>query len=191
MPVEQWFPTPVYFHIFEDSDLFDIQTEIDQVLPLFETNLKSPWDDSVLSSFDYKQESNFLKYTPILKNKIIEHIVNFINKDVSIKFVLNQSWINVCKKYGYQNYHSHDSDISGVYYYNTNGNDGDIKFKTESKSYQDSKLLSILDIPTSIVYTPCVGKLILFPSFLQHAVLMNNTDNDRISISFNINFEVI
>jgi uncharacterized protein (TIGR02466 family) len=185
MPTEFWFPTPIYYHQFSGKQLAAIQGEIDRAYPTYTNQLTRPWDDQVLTTFNYSKLPDFLKDTPLLKDKIREHIVEFIG--ASQAFTFYDSWINVSSKHGYQNYHYHnDSTISGVYYYRTSGGDGAIKFKPESIAYQDSKLISLLNVSKTITYQPAVGKLLLFPSFLQHAVLMNTTEQDRISISFNI-----
>ena len=39
-----------------------------------------------------------------------------------------------------------------------------------------------------ISHNPQVGKMILFPGWLQHGVNVNNTDNIRMSLAFNIHF---
>jgi len=188
MPVELWFPTPIYYYQFTDSTLSVIQSEIIDCIPNFEDTLTNPWDDSVLTSFKYNSTDNFLDSSPILKEHIIQHVQNFINSNID--FEITDSWLNVCKQYGYQNYHSHPlSDISGTYYVQTNSNDGNIKFKPESISYQSSKLLDVLNVSRNATYVPKIGQLLLFPSFLQHTVLMNNTEDDRISISFNVHFK--
>ena len=184
MPTEFWFPTPIYYHQFASQELAQIQQEIDRAVPKHMSQLTRPWDDQVLTTFNYKQFPDFLKHTPLLKDKIREHIAEFIGS--SVGFAFYDSWMNVSAKHGYQNYHYHnDSTISGVYYYRTSGQDGAIKFKPESVAYQDSKLIGLLNVSKTITYQPSMGKLILFPSFLQHAVLMNMTEEDRISISFN------
>lgn len=181
-----WFPTPIYYHQFAGKELDGIQREFDRAVPLYLDHLSNPWDDTVLTTFSYDGETDFLKDTPKLRDKIGQHVGKFIAQDVKVMF--RESWMNVCRKYSYQNYHYHsDSIISGVYYYRTTGSDGAIKFKPDSVAYQDSKLISLLNIATTTAYQPAVGKLLLFPSFLQHAVLMNTSAEDRISISFNIN----
>ena len=40
----------------------------------------------------------------------------------------------------------------------------------------------------NFVIKPKVGKLLLFPSWLEHGVHINHTDHERMSVSFNINF---
>jgi uncharacterized protein (TIGR02466 family) len=75
-------------------------------------------------------------------------------------------------------------DLSGVYYHQTTNNDGDIVFRNPSLVNRFHKLT--YNIGNSVNYTPEVGKILLFPSFLEHAVFHNNSDDKRISISFNV-----
>lgn len=179
------FPTPIYSSEFVGAeDLFDsIQTEIRDILPKYENRLNYSWGDKVLTSVSITK--NFLDDTPKLKQYIESHIKCFmceINNQYSIKFI--KSWINYIAPGGYQNYHNHllEPDLSGVYYYKTNKHDGDIMFKTDSGGLNHSK---IFGNSTIIKQSPQIGKLILFPSFLEHSVELNKSMSDRISISFN------
>jgi uncharacterized protein (TIGR02466 family) len=81
--------------------------------------------------------------------------------------------------------HDHgSSDISGVYYYKTNEQDGNLFFQTPNKLLSSNFLFK--SIPSIVEYTPKVGKIVLFPGWLNHGVHTNTTDNERVSISFNI-----
>jgi uncharacterized protein (TIGR02466 family) len=180
------FPTPIYSSEFIGTeDLFDsIQTEIRDILPKYENKLNYSWGDRVLTSVSITK--NFLDDTPQLKQYIESHIKYFmveINQSSSrINFI--KSWVNYIAPGGYQNYHNHllEPDLSGVYYYKTNEHDGDIMFKTDSGGLNHSKIFSN---STVIRQSPQVGKLILFPSFLEHSVELNKSMSDRISIAFN------
>ena len=179
------FPTPIYSSEFNGAnDLFDsIQTEIKNILPKYENRLNYSWGDKVLTSVSITK--NFLDDTPRLKKYIESHIKCFmceINNQGDIKFI--KSWINYIAPGGYQNYHNHllEPDLSGVYYYETNQQDGDIMFKTDSGGLKHSR---IFGNSTLIRQSPQIGKLILFPSFLEHSVELNKSTSDRISIAFN------
>ena len=91
------------------------------------------------------------------------------------------------KKGNYAHIHKHGfSDISGVYYYRTNGSDGDIFFETPVTETGCSKFWSNHSLTFNIA--PEKGLIILFPGWLSHGVRTNTTDNQRISLSFNINY---
>mgnify|MGYP006282474771 CR=1 FL=1 len=87
--------------------------------------------------------------------------------------------------------HSHgDSDISGVYYIQTNNQDGNIYFRSPVKPHDSANSCYSHLTNTNVSITPEVGKLMMFPGWLRHGVRTNETMHDRVSISFNINIEL-
>jgi uncharacterized protein (TIGR02466 family) len=186
MSVENWFPVPIYFTNLEGVLFEQIQKEVKDGLENV-SKLGNPWDDTVQTNFEYNKDNNFLELAPFLRDTICKETLNYINqlnlsKKVSAIHVL-ESWINIYPKYAYQNYHVHPNcDISGCYYFDTNGKDGDIKFKSPSPTMNHS----LLSAQTNVFYKPKIGMLLLFPSYLEHAVLMNTTKHKRISVAFNL-----
>jgi Rps23 Pro-64 3,4-dihydroxylase Tpa1-like proline 4-hydroxylase len=103
------------------------------------------------------------------------------DKDWKIDHQYTQSWINVTKKFGYQERHNHDRNvegvpISGVYYFSTNQHDGELAIFPCDMQYKQFE---------NYVIEPEVGKLVLFRSDVFHRVGPNLTDTDRVSFSFN------
>ena len=97
------------------------------------------------------------------------------------------SWLSKFGKGNYAHIHHHGiTDISGVYYYKTNGNDGKIFFETPNP-FLDTQLC-YLRYGETWEHKPQEGKILLFPGWLRHGVRTNETDNTRISLSFNIYF---
>ena len=93
------------------------------------------------------------------------------------------------QKGNYAHIHKHGfSDISGVYYYRTNGSDGDIFFETPVTETGCSKFWINHSLTFNIA--PEKGLIILFPGWLSHGVRTNTTDDQRISLSFNINYKI-
>lgn len=186
MPIESWFQTPIYYTSVDNVD--KVTQEINSALQITKTT--QPWGDSVRTSFVYNKKNDFCTQTPSLEKNIIDNAQRFCQglgmPDTLIEIA--ESWINFTGKDEYQNYHSHiPYDISGVYYHQTtnDGKDGVISFKDPCQIRSYSKLLKT-QAPT-VQHNAEKGKLILFPSFLEHAVLYNQTDIERISISFNLN----
>lgn len=185
-----YFGTPVYTSIIQDHDELEcIQAEIKEAISKADKNninMDNPWDDTVLTSFSYDDQKNFncnqfIKDTPLFKQYILKNVHQFFPNAQNIDIF--ESWFNISRKGGFQHFHCHpESHISGVYYFQTNGNDGNIKFECNSSALKNSIFRqNCIEIP------PEVGKIILFPSFLDHAVMMNTTNDQRISITFNIN----
>lgn len=188
MNIENWFHIPIYYHHFEEPILSQC---LDEVKTSYEmtsnTDLQSPWEDTVRTTFSYDDENDFLKQAPILRREILNNAAAYASAlDLEFKdLVLKESWINITKKGEFQHYHNHvPYDISGVFYYQTNGRDGNIVFKDPALIKSTSKLLKKL--PRTVRYQPNVGTLVLFPSFLEHCVFHNETESDRISIALNI-----
>jgi uncharacterized protein (TIGR02466 family) len=147
--------------------------------------MENPWEDGVLTSFKYDSELNFVNKTPLLKDYVIKHTLEYLKHIIKTKkenIIIQESWFNVSKTGGYQHVHCHPTmDISAVYYYQTNGDDGSLMLSPDSSGLKNS----IFNVEYKKI-PPQEGMLILFPSFLDHAVLMNKTNHDRISITFNI-----
>ena len=199
---EDWFSVPILVHQIVDSELRQIQKEIEFAVPLVRmTDLTNPWSDNVRTDFKYgkysKEEKGFLHQygckTLIDKiNKLSEHflVAHKVEQNLG-KFEIINSWINFNENGSFQYPHSHDTRkysnhevyLSGTYFFDTNGKDGDITFispnilhVTESDIFSHAR----------VSYKPEIGKLLMFPSWLSHQVGLNKTDNLRISISFNI-----
>tara|TARA_A100000164_G_C21645877_1_gene648013 strand:- start:174 stop:740 length:567 start_codon:yes stop_codon:yes gene_type:complete len=99
-------------------------------------------------------------------------------------------WININPKNCYNRIHIHpESRLSGVFWIKSTNTDdsGPLVFMREN-SYA---LETIAPIETKYSvnrfgYVPLSNNMLLFPSYLPHQVLPNKSDEDRISISFNL-----
>ena len=98
-----------------------------------------------------------------------------------------QSWFSKFTPGDYAQIHNHKHvDISGVYYYKTNGDDGDFFFESPNPHLSTSYTFGHLGRRWE--YKPKSGKILLFPGWLNHGVKTNETKDERISLSFNIIF---
>ena len=101
------------------------------------------------------------------------------------------SWCNINKKGNYNDLHDHNacasSFLSGVFYVNAPENCGNIRFYDPRFGLTSAADLWYYKGGTNhIHFTPKNNLLLIFPSWLQHLVEPNNSNEDRISISFNI-----
>ena len=110
--------------------------------------------------------------------------VGYRPKDgTELKYRIVSSWFALFKKGNYAHIHNHgDSDIAGVYYFKKSGDDGNLFFCTPNKAIDSSVLLKT----GRMVVNPTEGELLLFPGWLDHGVQTNDTDDERVSVSFNI-----
>jgi uncharacterized protein (TIGR02466 family) len=124
-----------------------------------------------------------------LYNILSNYTKSLLSKD---HIAIDNSWINISKKYNYNNLHMHpNSVISGVFYIDTPKNCGDIVFYRE-RSFIDYNLshhfsnINDYEIKSEIYsLTPFTGQMILFPSNMYHMVKPNKSNKSRISLAFN------
>lgn len=135
-------------------------------------------------------------------NAQITNLVDIINSQLynlrnefgisdGFNFQLNNLWLNINSKFSFNRPHVHpESLVSGVYYVAVPKDSGNIVFNHPSKTqpyhiYGDGVGVSN-DINSSTWHiSPDAGLLLLFPSWLEHYVEPNNSEDDRISIAFN------
>ena len=185
------FSTPIYEEIFEGDNLSLVQEEIKGALETTEfrqptQNLghlicKSEFSDDWIST------KNLTKFDWML-NDGLSRYCQAIGIDPEGVSYERTSWINQFKKGSFAHIHEHgESHVSGVYYYQTTGYDGNIFFETPVVQTKCTRAWQ--QLATRIFRPTCKGGLILFPGWLRHGVTENFTDDTRISISFNFNFQ--
>jgi uncharacterized protein (TIGR02466 family) len=102
-------------------------------------------------------------------------------------------WININKKNHYNKMHIHSSSLlSGSYYAVVPPQSGSIIFHNRPEtSFVLDELKHIGARETSFTATtqaciPKAGAVLVFPGWLQHSVEENRSEDDRISIAFNL-----
>ena len=176
----QLFPTPLLIVPYEQS--------IDKELAYLKTisyrkqqqngNFRS--DDSyLLRNEEFKDIKNFLGEAV---NKFTTNVLN-----TKQRLVITQCCANRNPKGSKHHEHVHpNSIISGVMYFQINEKLPPIQF---AKSIQDGMKLDPIKynhMNSETFMLPCKpGELILFPSSLKHSVPTNQSEEDRISVSFN------
>lgn len=109
-------------------------------------------------------------------------------------FVVCNAWINISGKHAYDVCHVHpQSLLSGVFYVKVPANSGALTFRNdkEFQSFREWQLKSWAltdryNMSPAFECAPAEGRMILFPAWLPHEVGINLSDEDRISISFNV-----
>lgn len=132
--------------------------------------------------FDYEELSEIEKFCSLYLNYYVENILQC--KD---KLFITQCWANITRKGERHHEHSHpNSIVSGVFYFQNNSKLPPIQFKRgDAREFQLS-VAKHNNFNSSTYLLPAdSGELLLFPSTLQHSVLNNQSDEDRISIAFN------
>jgi len=106
--------------------------------------------------------------------------------------VLNEMWLNQNGPGDFNSPHVHpNSFLSGAYYVKMPDGGGDIEFTDPAParlvSPYPSKDGNIHASP-KIAYGVRTGMLLVFPSWLQHGVSPNKSQETRVSISFNVGY---
>lgn len=110
--------------------------------------------------------------------KISQNIMySFSEKKVKI----NEMWANINDKYDYNTHHVHEGILSGTFYLQVPDKSGDLVFVNPVVRSQTSIIR-----PSDVNITPQKLVCIIFPSWLEHYVQQNQSNDKRISISFNI-----
>ena len=186
------FPIPI--HYFDVNEFSKIQNQlIDYCYNLRE---KDPVGNIISNrggwqSHPFKIEN----HNDILHNFFIESLTNFPNIKNNVKFSIT-AWININGNGDFNLTHCHPtSTLSSVLWIKCPDNCGDIEFVSpyqysafeEVDSYiDDFKKNNLLD--HNVYINSKEGKMIVFPSHLHHLVNPNKSQEDRISVSFNINY---
>jgi len=194
MPVQGCFSVPIYYSLVQKYLLSSIQHEFSVAKEDLDNknsfNYKEGWEPGTHQISDVEFSKNlFQDYNFPVFLKELDHHIKLYLTSVSIptttEYKIVSSWMTKTRKNEYAHLHNHGrSDISGVYYYKTNGVDGSIRFKNPLSQFSTFLLENVR---ADVMYPPIEGRLILFPGWLDHSVETNNTDHERISISFNIN----
>ena len=185
--IEYWFQIPIFI---KDLDNITFHQELDSAISNVEIKLADKmWNDNVQTSFSYSSKNRILDLCPKLNSIINDNVLEYLSifdYKYSKEICITESWINITERGQFQHYHDHSgNDISGVFYHQSTGStdEGEIVFKSPAPGVAQSKLMSCQS--NKVYYPPKKGRLMLFPSVLEHAVMPNKTDNKRISISFN------
>jgi len=106
---------------------------------------------------------------------------------------LTGMWANVSGKHTYNTEHVHPgSQVSGVLYIKVPTNPAKITFINPTRAVKMAHAEDYEEInkwnSEAFWFEPTLGRLVLFPSYLQHAVDISESDEDRISIAFNASY---
>ena len=194
---DYFFPKPVWF---ADLEGYDLQPVIDEIYKYEKTTTKRMRSNRGANNF---QSKDFVydvdkKGDPI--NDLLFQIGNAVqaihSKDRKGYVKLSNAWFNINRRDGLNVRHNHPGSMySGVVWLKAPENGGNFVLSEESSRamIQSEAFYGRHKDPNNVQphwsvqnwIQPQEGKLCVFPSFLEHEVLPNNSDEDRISLSFN------
>lgn len=179
------FPTDLYFvDIYDEKENESYKTELlklSQTEPGKVVSNRNGWQSDVTL---WQNEV----FKPLLEKSstIVQSIISDISANKP-EFVIRSMWGNINPKGGFNLTHVHPTGwLSAVYYVSLPQGCPGITFEDPRPSRLMDFQHSCLVNDTHFNHLPKNGQLVLFPSWLPHFVNPNPTDENRISISFNV-----
>ena len=184
------FPIPI--HQFDVNGFSKIKDElIDYV---YDCKKKDPKGVSLSNRGGWQSKGfDIIHKDDILQSFLIDCLSGFppIKKSVELG---GHAWININKPGDYNLSHTHPTNnLSGVLWIKSSENCGNLKFQSPYNFISYKELQSYTDdfkkqnnLFHCFYITPTEGRIFVFPAHLEHHVHKNNSNEDRISVSFNI-----
>ena len=144
------------------KQIYDIQTKFPNSIKNYPKELM------------YQTPMNFLDSSFIFDN-LKNFILNIALKNYGFKYILAESWANVCYTYSSSKFHYHrNSDLSGVFYLKTPSNSGELEFHNRH------------DLPQVAAFKTPETSLFLFDGKQPHGTTPNLSKSPKICIAFNL-----
>ena len=146
-------------------------------------------------------QSDFLDQSQEVIHPLINHIKEETAKfskaafNIDKQYSIGSMWLNINRSKDYNLVHTHPHcDFSGVYYISTPKDCGMLSFENPYKDGMESHWLNVerpveeynLINSHTIKVIPTRYRCYIFPSYFKHSVEPNMSEEDRISISFNL-----
>ena len=186
------FPVPI--HQFDLNGFSEVQDRLIQ----YAYSLKRIDSGNIISNRGGWQSKKFLlsEETNYLQTFLTNCLANFpyIDKCVDLDV---EAWVNINTPDSYNMPHTHPNcDLAGVFWIKCPIDCGDIVFENPCNFQTHNEVDSYTEEFRSknkyyhdINFEPVEGRMLVFPSHLQHFVEKNESSEDRISTSFNICLE--
>jgi uncharacterized protein (TIGR02466 family) len=185
MHTELWFPQVVWSAMIHMVDNYELKN--------WAYDRKKNDIGRRISNYGGFQSSDIMSGQCKQVDKLIEHLDKEI-RDISRQVALPQLeikniWLNINPPGSYNELHNHaGSVLSGVYYVEANERQGNIQFeRSDNAEYHLPEYMEKITYfnATRATYAAKSGALYIFPSWLKHHVQGNQSNTDRISLSFN------
>ena len=180
------FATPVTIYEMEFVD----QKSINKILHSVKYDIidKKPNHSSISNSLNILREHEELKGLKVKIDQAINNYSELIIGNSECKFELTSSWATKSEPGQSSEEHSHSNNMFSAVYYNDNAeNTGNIRFflSNSQSSFQiNPKNYTVFN--SNYWDLPVKEKtLIVFPSYLKHAIMKNKSDKIRYSIACN------
>lgn len=135
--------------------------------------------------YDINRDVNFSSLNSWINKKIHEYCLKV---DISTNDLTeNGSWFNIYERNDFQENHVHPTSVVSAIYILTCDKDGARIFFNSpvSNMYHVKKSNQSHETTSQVTCKSIPGTLLVFPSYLLHAVERHESDNIRISLSYN------
>ena len=190
MITEYHFPTPVY--IKDLSNVVPLNQYLEQqVIKWSQTDPEGKKRTNV-NGWHSKTDMNKKDEYNVLTKELFAMQAEIYKKELlDLKPVLGNMWANINYPGGYNRPHLHPNALfSGVYWIKTPEKSGDLMLYEPRQGAQCTmpnrkKGRLPPQLWREIHYEPVAGRIIMFPAWLWHEVRTNESNDTRISVSFN------
>ena len=191
MSTQAWFSIPLYVTKASGEVYDEIQEELLLCCNQKEFSQFENWPDHNHELSENAFGGNVLKDCPKFLDFLHVNLMSYLDDigcQSSREYEISTSWFTKTKHLKCADLHDHGgSDLSGVYYLQTNGRDGNLKFSDPHRSYATNYIFqSVTNYDPKLPLEE--GLLALWPGMIQHQTEPNMTQDERISLSYNISF---
>ena len=198
MIIENWWPQHIAYcfnpnHSLIENELTNhclkIRDSVDEVG-------QDNWISNTYNSpIDIYSDKKFFELNVWVEEQVklyIKKLKMFTFNDKTEKLIeLNNNkggWFNIYEKNSFQEYHSHNSLISCIYYLKSNTNDAKTWFESPVNDQLFIEYPKDNNSPNGTVFhSPKAGKLLIFRGYVRHCVEQKQTDDLRITLAYNFN----
>jgi len=185
--IERLFPTSIYVYdnVLEPEYIESMTQDIIESSIKNKENREANWQSATNPKLYKSPKYKALGEAALNLSKKYLNDLNFLFEDL----VLTDMWSNILKPGETHPPHTHSNNfVSGVFYLKTKPNSPAIHFidpRGQTVVLQPQQKEFNKYNSTRYFMPAMVNRMILFPSWLQHYVPVNDSKEDRISIAFN------
>lgn len=192
------FPTPIIRVGATEENYIPVQIEIknaiDDILNNSDSSSLSYLSNDVKATSISKKTYNFIEKFNCknLEKRIyaaVNEYLNSIGWQGDSEFVIKNSWINLTDKGNSHGHHCHPGyTISGTYYFRVSEEQGCISFNNPNPAMMHCQFPQSQASPQTVDIVPDDGDILLFPSWLMHTTRVNESNEQRVSVAFNLDY---
>ena len=190
---------PTVIHELKVDNFRSIKKDL--VKFVYEEREKDPQGLKFSNMGGWQSQPTYKDYDNILFSTVKNTLMTYFSQnvlDMSKEIVFEGLWMNINKKGDYNATHDHPNcHMAGAFWINSPKGCGNFECQSpHSYNYGQEISLYTSDFREktnsygSYGFLPIEGSIMLFPASLNHRVTPNQSDEDRISSSFNLTFKI-